>query len=90
VNAPIDRLHAECLVARNEIRAEFVRLQMAADTWVMAECPPRANRLLRPLAVWLDEQTAVPVTRPEFVPLDDAFKVWDGDDPLLRPKGWLR
>jgi hypothetical protein len=88
VNAPIDRLHAECLAARNEIRAEFVRLQMATDTWSMAECPARPTRGPRPLAVWLDEATAVPVTYEHRRDPSDAIY---GDDPLLRAsRPWMR
>lgn len=87
MNAPLDALHTECLAARNEIRAAFVRLQMGTDTWLPAECPTRPTRGTRPLAVWLDERTAVPmsVNRPD--PSDAIF----GDDPLLTSKRpWLR
>lgn len=88
MNAPIDALHAECLAARNEIRAEFVRAQMAADTWSMAECPPRPTRSPRPLAVWLDDDTAVPVTYDRSQTPSDAIY---GDDPLLRSsRPWMR
>ena len=86
MNAPLDDLHQQCLAARGEIRASFERLRSAALAWEMAACPPAPVLRLRPLSVWLDDRTAVPVTRPEPEPY---VEIWDADDPLLRPCRWL-
>lgn len=83
MNAPLDGLHEKCLSARNEVRAGFDLARAAVLAWEMAECPPAPSRRLRPLSVWLDDQTAVPVSVP-------FREVWDADDPLLRPRRWLR
>lgn len=72
--------------AVHEINAMALVAKMISATWTPRPYEPRPARGPSPSAVWLDEQTAVPVTRPD----PDPFKVWSADDPLLMPKGWLR
>ena len=40
MNAPLDDLHAECLVARNEIRRMFDQARAKASRWEIQSCPP--------------------------------------------------
>lgn len=87
MNAPIDRLHAECLAAQAQVRSEFEKLQAAASSWSMAECPRRPAPA-RPLPVWRDNDAAIPLTQERRIDPSDAIY---GDDPLLmRSRRWMR
>ncbi len=85
-NEHLDNTHEESDWAKREIRTLFMKFKREVARWEMTDCPPRPERNNKPAAVWLDEEVAVPVTRPE----PDPLKIWNGDDPLLRPRPWLR
>lgn len=83
---PIDEIHAASMQATRELRTQFGKTWRYIQKWELSECPPRPFRPAKPLSVWLDGEAAdvpVPVSW-------DAAKVWDADDPLLKPRPWLR
>lgn len=82
---PIDDLHAECLALRSSIRQHAAALHAEVREWEPAPCPPRPDRpLTKQQAAWLN------TTVGDRLWDDETLKVWDADDPLLRPRPWLR
>lgn len=48
MNAPLDALHEECLLARHHVRQSFAQARTAASEWAPAACPPAPSTVRRP------------------------------------------